>query len=158
MSEANDDPQALQEFRKSVFSSSFYGEKMPTAFLVALKHLTDSATATLGIKTSLTDRSAYWLDGHSLGVLSCSGATDEDANIEGRVIRLDSLVSVGLEVKVAEYDKFTDSTDPPGRVLTVTSAHGEPIKFDATPRSAGADRLKATESFIDAVLAALARP
>jgi hypothetical protein len=134
---------------------------MPTAFLVALKHLTDSATATLGIKTSLTDRSAYWLDGHSLGVLSCSGATDEDANIEGRVIRLDSLVSVDLEVKVAEYDKFTDSTDstePPGRVLTVKSAHGEPIKFDATPRSAGADRLKATESFIDAVLAALARP
>ena len=48
----------------------------------------------------VNERRAYWIDGRSLGVLSCQGVTDEDTVITGRICQLDTTVSVAIKVAV----------------------------------------------------------
>jgi hypothetical protein len=58
---------------------------MPQAYLATLKRVTaQAATRQLGIEESNTSRIAYWVDGRTLGTLSCKGSSDEDGKINGR--------------------------------------------------------------------------
>lgn len=117
-----------------------------------MKRVTTRAEHVLGIKQSPTERQVYWLEGHSQGVLSCVGVTDEDASIDGRVIRLSGLSKVHVDVAI-EWDSFSpDHESRFGRVLTVD----DEIKFDASPGRAEPQNLREIEDFIDHVLAAIA--
>ncbi|MGY4650118.1 hypothetical protein [Mycobacterium sp. URHB0021] len=140
----------LQQFRRDTFGTNTNGETMPPAFLTVLRHLVTGADAVLGTKTSVDERQGFWLRGRSLGVLSCRGMSDEDAQIDGRVIRLDALRDVHLEVPM-EYNRWENSSTY-GRVLTIDGD----IKFSSAPGAASADLLSRIEDFIDRVLILIA--
>jgi hypothetical protein len=126
---------------------------MPTAFLATMKRTTARAEHVLGVEQGHTSRQGFWLEGHSLGVLSCIGATDEDASIDGHVIRLGALTKVRIDVTV-EWDSFSFDHDSRfGRVLTIED---DQIKLDASPGRAEPEKLREIEDFIDHVLAAIA--
>lgn len=78
---------------------------MPSAFLTALRHFVNGADLMLGTNTSVSERQGFWLRGRSLGMLFCRGMSDEDAQVDGRVIRLDGLLDVRLEVPV-DYNRW----------------------------------------------------
>jgi hypothetical protein len=110
----------------------------------------------LGVVVSSNERHAYWIDGRSLGVLSCQGVTDEDTVITGRICQLDTTVSVAVKVAV-DYDRIENSSRS-GRALTIRFPDDGLIELNASPSGVAepAERDK-TEAFIDHVLAALAR-
>jgi hypothetical protein len=73
---------------------------MPESYLPALTHLVAAASAHLAVVVTGNERHAYWIDGRSLGVLSCQGVTNEDTVITGRICQLDTTVSVAIKVNV----------------------------------------------------------
>ena len=79
--------------------------------------LVGAASAHLGVVVSSNERHAYWMDGRSLGALSCQGVTDEDKVITGRICQLDTTVSVAIKVAV-DYDRIENSSRS-GRALTI---------------------------------------
>lgn len=144
---------ALNNLRRELFGPNV---PVPRAYIDALLHLTEHASARVGVTRSDTDIVVYWLDGHVLGQLSCHGVSDDETTIEGRLIRLTELATMKLAIAV-EYDDFT-RVSRIGRVLTLAEASdADQIVLDATPRSATSERLQATERFIDELLAAYAR-
>jgi len=145
---------AGRALRHELFGNAKDGETMPPAYLEALRHLTDGASARLGVRLSNTERVAYWLDGHSIAALTCRGASDKDAEIEGAITRLTELRNVKIAVTV-RYDEF-HPISPFSRVLTMESPDCGNLVFDASPRSdVSEERRQVVETFIDAVLAAL---
>lgn len=144
--------EALNDLRRELF-----GPNVPIsrAYVEALQQLIGGASARVGVRRTDTDRIAYWLDGNVLGELSCQGVTDEEAAIEGRLIRLTELSTIKVAIGV-EYDDFT-RVSRIGRVLTIEVSDGDQIILDATPRSAPSEQLAATERFIAELLAAYAR-
>lgn len=134
---------------------------VPRAFLAAVDRLTAQATQRLGIEQSRhTKWSVFWVDGRILGVLYCEGEAelqdvkaDEDVEISGLIIQLDKLKDVKLKVET-QFDSQT-GTSRWGRTLTVEGTDGDDFVFTASPNSSNASKV---ESFIDAVLDALARP
>ncbi|BBY41679.1 hypothetical protein MMAN_58130 [Mycobacterium mantenii] len=143
---------ALNSLRLELF-----GPNVPVsrAYIDALLQLTESASARVGVTKTATDRVAYWLDGSVLGELSCTGASDEDAEIKGRLTRLAELPSIKVDIAV-EYDNFT-RVSRIGRVLTLELSEDRQVVLDGTPRSAPTERLEATDKFIGAVLAAYSK-
>jgi len=147
----NDDERA---FNTALFGDS--GSTVTRAYIATLMRLTANVPADLrvGVEASRTERHAYWLDGHSLGLLSCLGAAeledaaiDDQANISGGVIQLNSS-SVHLAVK-NRFDTQRHITES-GRVLTLRSAGDDKIVLDASPTGTRAHtRL---DAFIDKVL------
>ena len=109
----------------------------------------------MGVVVSSNERHAYWIDGRSLGVLSCQGVTDEDTVITGRICQLDTTVSVAIKVAV-DYDRIENSSRS-GRALTIRFPDDGLIELDASPGVAEPAERDKTEAFIDHVLAALAR-
>jgi hypothetical protein len=151
----NDDEQA---FKTALFGNS--GNTVTRSYIATLMRLTDNVPADLrvGVQTSKTERHAYWLDGHTLGSLSCLGeadledtAIDDQANISGGVIQLNS-ASVHLAVK-NRFDTQRNTTES-GRVLTLRSAGDDKIVLDASPTGTG-DHTH-LDAFIDKVLDTLA--
>jgi hypothetical protein len=150
------DPRALQEFRRNLFGPNSSGETMPPVYLAQLKNLVDNTDASLGIRRSATERSAFWLNGRTLGYLSCTGLTDADAEtqINGLVLRLDGVARIDIDVKIgpAEWGFNEDGPRDSGRILRI---NGETL-LDASPGSALPDKRAEIEQFIDQVLAAFA--
>ena len=107
---------------------------MPDSYLLALTQLVAAANAHLGAVVSDNERHAYWIDGRSLGVLSCRGFTEEDAVITGRICQLDTTVSVAINVSV-DYDSSEDSSRS-GRLLTIRFPDDGLIELDASPGAA----------------------
>jgi hypothetical protein len=93
--------------------------------------LVGTASAHLGVVVSSNERHAYWMDGRSLGVLSCQGVTDEDTVITGRICQLDTTVSVAIKVAV-DYDRIENSSRS-GRALTIRFPDDGLIELDASP-------------------------
>ena len=93
--------------------------------------LVGAASAHLGVVVSSNERHAYWIDGRSLGVLSCQGVTDEDTVITGRICQLDTTVSVAIKVAV-DYDRIENSSRS-GRALTIRFPDDGLIELDASP-------------------------
>ena len=155
MANGGEDSQALQEFRRNFFGISSEHAPMPESYLLALTHLVAAASAHLAVVVTGNERHAYWIDGRSLGVLSCQGVTDEDTVITGRICQLDTTVSVAIKVNV-EYDSYENSSRS-GRVLTIRFPDDGLIELDASPGVAEPAERNKTEAFIDHVLAALAR-
>jgi len=89
-----------------------------------------------------------------LGVLSCTGTSDEDGKIKGRVVQLDTLVSVNLEVEI-DYES-DENTARWGRRLTLRCDDGYEIVLDASPDTDTDDVREKIETFIDEALGALA--
>ena len=85
MANGGEDSRALQEFRRNFFGISREHAPMPESYLRELQRLVGAASAHLGVVVSSNERHAYWIDGRSLGVLSCQGVTDEDTVITGRI-------------------------------------------------------------------------
>ena len=79
--------------------------------------LVGAASVHLGVVVSSNERHAYWIDGRSLGVLSCQGVTDKDTVITGRICQLTTTVSVAIKVAV-DYDRIENSSRS-GRALTI---------------------------------------
>ena len=155
MANGGEDSQALQEFRRNFFGISSEHAPMPESYLRELKRLVGAASAHLGGVISSNERHAYWIDGRSLGVLSCQGVTDEDTVITGRICQLDTTVSVAIKVAV-DYDRIENSS-PSGRALTIRFPDDGLIELDASlPRVAEPAERNKTEAFIDHVRAALA--
>jgi hypothetical protein len=144
-----EEPPALKEFRRSLFGNSAPGETMPAAYVLQLRRLTDTAEATLGIKHSSTARTAFWVAGRVLGQLTCTGASDSDAEVKGWVLRLDHIGHIDVEVKI-ECDEALQDVGRSGRVLKVD---GNSL-LSAVPSMSDPDKLAEIEAFIDAVLAA----
>lgn len=145
-----DERQELEELARELFG----GTHIPPAYVRALKCSTDGASARLGIVINSNERRAYWLDGRSLGILSCTGITDDDARISGEILQLDHLVSVKLNVAV-RYDRFNNVSDS-GRVLAIEDFESGHFTFDASPQHFNSEKRDEIERFIDQVLAALA--
>ncbi|BBY35897.1 hypothetical protein MMAN_00310 [Mycobacterium mantenii] len=118
---------ALNSLRLELF-----GPNVPVsrAYIDALLQLTESASARVGVTKTATDRVAYWLDGSVLGELSCTGASDEDAEIKGRLTRLAELPSIKVDIAV-EYDNFT-RVSRIGRVLTLELSEDRQVVLDGT--------------------------
>ena len=127
---------------------------MPESYLRELQRLVGAASAHLGVVVSSNERHAYWIDGRSLGVLSCQCVTDEDTVITGRICQLDTTVSVAIKVAV-DYDRIENSSRS-GRALTIRFPDDGLIELDASPGVAEPAERDKTEAFIDHVLAALA--
>jgi hypothetical protein len=79
---------------------------MPRAFLATARRLTAKAAHRVGVEHRHTDRDVFWIDGRTLGVLSCLGEAerndapaDEDAEISGRLLQLHKVTNVHLRVK-----------------------------------------------------------
>jgi hypothetical protein len=140
---------ALKEFRRSLFGDSAPDETMPAAYVLQLRRLTNSAEATLGMKHSLTARTAFWVTGRVLGQLTCTGTNDADAEVKGGVIRLDHIGQIDVEVKI-EPDESLQGVGRSGRVLKVDGN----LLLSAAPGIADLDKLAEIEAFIDTVLAA----
>src|SRR6476619_673958 len=154
MANGGEDSRALQEFRRNFFGISSEHAPMPESYLRELKRLVGAASAHLGVVVSSNERHAYWIDGRSLGVLSCQGLTDEDAVFTGRICQLDTTVSVAIKVAV-DYDRIENSSRS-GRALTVRFPDDGLIELDAShPGVAEPAERNKTEVFIDHVLAAL---
>ena len=123
------------------------------AFLAILQRSAARAEHVLRVKHGHDSRQCFWLEGHSLGVLSCEGLTDEEASIEGRVIRLSAVTNVRILASV-QADTFSfDHEARFGRVLTIAD---EGITLDASPGKGDPEKLGQIEDFIDHVLAAIA--
>ena len=155
MANGGEDSRALQEFRRNFFGISREHAPMPESYLRELQRLVGAASAHLGVVVSSNERHAYWIDGRSLGVLSCQGVTDEDTVITGRICQLDTTVSVAIKVAV-DYDR-TENSSRSGRALTIRFPDDGLIELDASPGVAEPAERDKTETFIDHVLAALAR-
>ena len=102
--------------------------------------LVGAASVHLGVVVSSNERHAYWIDGRSLGVLSCQGVTDEDTVITGRICQLDTTVSVAIKVAV-DYDRIENSSRSAARsqfdsltmvLLSSTRLPGWPSRPSAT--------------------------
>lgn len=145
-----DERQELGELELALFGG---GLTIPRAYLRALKRSSEAASARLGIVIHGNEFRGYWLDGHSLGVLSCTGYTDEDAQISGQILQLDHLVSVDLRVTV-DFNPVINRGDW-GRVLLIEGA--ELFRLDASPGRGLPEKRVEIEAFIDEVLAALAQ-
>src|ERR1700737_2253793 len=155
MANGGDDSPALQEFRRNFFGISREHAPMPESYLRELKRLVGAASAHLGVVVSSNERHACWIDGRSLGVLSCQGVPDEDALITGRICQLDTTVSVAIKVAV-DYDR-TENSSRSGRALTIRFPDDGLIELDASPGVAEPAERDKTETFIDHVLPAVAR-
>lgn len=139
----------LDEYRRSIFGVNSAGETMPHGFFRELRRLADGAEATLGIRDGEKARTAFWIKGRTLGQLICTGSNDADAKITGRVLRLDQLAQIDIEVKTAP-GVWDDSPWMSGRILKID---GDTL-FDATPGKFAPDKLEQVDRFIDRVLAA----
>jgi hypothetical protein len=155
MANGGEDSRALQEFRRNFFGISREHAPMPESYLRELQRLVGAASAHLGVVVSSNERHAYWIDGRSLGVLSCQGVTDEDTVITGRICQLDTTVSVAIKVAV-DYDRIENSSRS-GRALTIRFPDDGLIGLDASPGVAEPAERDKAEAFIEHVLAALAR-
>jgi hypothetical protein len=130
---------------------------VPRAYLRALRRCTSAANARIGFTDDSDSdvRCAYWLDGHSLGKLECAGVGDENATgIHGEIIQLDQ-VGICLRMALGDYDSFHRESEW-GRVLTIGPVDDPFAVIDASPRPGSAARCEQLETFIDAVLAAVA--
>jgi hypothetical protein len=143
-----DDSKALQQFRRDFFGFNVGGETMPPAYVFQLRRLVGSAQATLGIRLSETERTAYWLDGRTLGHLACTGSTDADAAVSGWVLRLDDVGQIDIDVKI-QRGRFEDDSGMSGRVLKIDGN----MLLDASPGRLLPDKLAEIEVFIDRILA-----
>ena len=154
MANGREDSRALQEFRRT---SSAYRESMRRCrnHIYESCSLVGAASAHLGVVVRSNERHAYWIDGRSLGVLSCQGVTDEDTVITGRICQLDTTVSVAIKVAV-DYDRIENSSRS-GRALTIRFPDDGLIGLDASPGVAEPAERDKAEAFIEHVLAALAR-
>jgi len=112
---------------------------MPESYLRELQP-SGAASAHLGVVVSSNERHAYWIDGRSLGVLSCQGVTDEDTVITGRICQLDATVSVAIKVAV-DYDRIENSSRS-GRALTIRFPDDGLIELDASPAVAEPGRAR----------------
>lgn len=146
------DSKQLQDLRRKLFGVFTEHSPMPTAYLSELQRLVERATATVGVPVSATERHAYWLDGRSLGKLSSTGITEEDAEISGCLLQLDHVTGVEISVKVAKGGPWGDDTTW-GRIVALRSRECE-IVLDATPGDY--EQRVRVDKFISAVLAALA--
>jgi hypothetical protein len=131
---------------------------MPRAFLVMVKNMTSHATHRVGVVHSKTDRQVYWIDGRSLGVLTCEGiaeredaASDDALKITGRIFNLNLLTDVRLDLNI-RYRGYGAKSGS-GRKLTIHAPDNYELNLDASPNVRDAARL---EPFIDHVLDALA--
>jgi hypothetical protein len=148
-----EDSKALQEFRRSIFRHYIGGEAMAQAYLSQLRKLVDSADAVLGIRESPSERSAFWLEGHVLGCLTCTGENDGNAQINGWVLRLDDVAKIDLEVDVVIKGPWDDSPGVSGRVLKLNGG----TLLSASPHTARLpDKLAEIDQFIDRILAIFA--
>jgi hypothetical protein len=132
---------------------------MPRAFLAMVKNMTSHATHRLGVVHSKTERQVYWIDGRTLGVLTCLGAaerddaaTDDALEVTGRIFNLDLLPDVRLQLNI-KYSGYGGKSGW-GRKLTINGPDNYELNLDASPNIRDAVRL---EPFIDHVLDALAR-
>jgi hypothetical protein len=155
------DDTGLQDFRRELWGQPDVSISRP--YLTTVKHLTTQTTRRLGVKESNTKWCAYLINGRIIGVLSCEGVAEpedarvgEEAKINGRIVQLDTLVSVELTVKT--YYNQPENTSRWGRKLTITCPAGDEIVLDASPGVFDGDARPRVEAFIDDVLGALAAP
>jgi len=123
------------------------------AYMRELKRYLDTATASLGLVLSDTERAAYWVDGRSFGVLSCKGTDDSEVkDIEGKILRLDHITGVDLTVVIHRNSGHVST----GRRLTIGHPDSPDIVLDASPGLFLPAKREQIEQFIDQLLAALA--
>jgi hypothetical protein len=145
-----DDRDELRNLAQDLFGTS----NIPPTYMRELKRYLGTATAQLGLAASSYERTAYWIDGRSLGVLACTGISDQDLELHpivGTVIRLDQVTTVNFVVAVY-HDNTRGMVTTSGRRLTI----GQDVDLDASPGRFLPDKRKQIEDFIDQLLAVVA--
>ena len=144
------DARELQDFRRELFGAD---SVVPTLYLAVVQSIADGADEAFGQAVAAGECHTFWLKETTLGVLSCSGAANESANITGGMYRLTDPVAVQLGVG-KDYDEVSRAVRWWGRVATLRFSSGEPVVIDATRGSESQRR--SAEQFIDAVLMQIA--
>jgi hypothetical protein len=147
------DQPKLRQFKRDFFGLSHEDPSMPSLYLIELRRLIAKAHTTLGVRNGSRERTGYWIDGASLGWFTSTGATDEDVQMSGAVVRLDAITCGDLAVHVERGGPFRDEVSWWARKLTFETPRGE-VLLDAT-QGTEEHRAKVNE-FIAAMLAALA--
>lgn len=147
-----DERDELKDLGEKLFGVKYVSTIAP-AYMRELKRYLDTATASLGLVARDHERVAYWLDGRSLGVLTCKGTDDSEIkDIAGKIRQLDHITAVDLTVAVHRSGGQVVT----GRRLTIGDPDSPDIVLDASPGVFLPDKREQIEQFIDQLLAALA--
>ena len=148
-----DERDALKALGEETFWREAHQDR-PSCLYAGVEAYLDTATASVGVVVSATERAAYWLDGRSLGILCCTGTDDNDIkHIGGEIHQLDHVSAVDLAVDIHHDSGGHLYT---GRQLVIGDPNRPDIMLDASPGRFPPDKCVQIEQFIDQVLAALA--
>jgi hypothetical protein len=144
----------LKDLGEALFDRKYIND-IPEAYLRELKRYLDTVTARVGIVKSHKERAAYWLNGNSLGILGCTGTSDNDIeSIGGGIRQLEHIIAVNLTVNT-HYNGGNQPAST-GRRLTIGDPDSPDIVLDASPGLFLPEKRAQIEQFIDQLLAALA--